>query len=204
MDAVPDRVRAVRDARFKYLRNYQADLAYFRPLTFRDMFPVMKALWAGDEAGSLSVEQSFYFSAPRPDEELYDTVADPHEVRNLAGDPRYEQDLQRLRAALDDWLARVGDMAQRSETAMIETMWPGGRQPVTIAPSVVLTDAGVALTSDTVGASIGYRLNGVETDRPWLVYAAPVVVPVGAVLEAKAVRYGYAESAIARYAPAQP
>ena len=35
MDRVPDRVRAVRDARFKYIRNYMPELAYFRPLTFR-------------------------------------------------------------------------------------------------------------------------------------------------------------------------
>ena len=46
MDQVPDRVRAVRDQRYKYVRNYRSELPYFRALAFRDMFPVMQALWS--------------------------------------------------------------------------------------------------------------------------------------------------------------
>ena len=39
--------RAVRDQRYKYVRNYRSELPYFRALAFRDMFPVMQALWSG-------------------------------------------------------------------------------------------------------------------------------------------------------------
>ena len=91
MDAVPDRVRAVRDRRYKFIRNYASELAYFRPLQFRDMFPVMQALWAGHKNGTLAPLQEFYFTTPRPVEELYDTVLDPHEVNNLAADPRQKK-----------------------------------------------------------------------------------------------------------------
>ena len=65
MDLVVDRVRAVRDSRFKYIRNYLPELAYFRPLTFRDMFPVMAALWEGRAKATLNPVQAAYFDAPQ-------------------------------------------------------------------------------------------------------------------------------------------
>lgn len=199
MDDVPDRVRAVRDRRYKYIRNYMPEVAYFRPLTFRDMFPVMKELWAARRAGSLAPRQAFYFEAPRPAEELYDTAADPHEVRNLAGDPAHAETLARLRAEMDRWLAAVGDRSAEPEAEMIASMWPGGEQPVTAAPEAMLRVDGagprqVTLTSATPGASIGYRIAHSEPNRGWKLYRRPVVLPPGAVLEARAIRYGYAES----------
>ena len=158
MDAVPDHVRAVRDQRYKYIRNYQADLPYFRPLAFRDMFPVMQVLWQGNSAGTLSKEQRLYFAAPRPLEELYDTVRDPQEVVNLADEPKHAQTLLRLRDAMDAWIIRVGDKSSEDEGRMIEAMWPGGQQPVTQAPVIDMWDKQVLITSATPGASIAYRI----------------------------------------------
>jgi len=40
---------------------------------------------------------------------LYDTEADPHELQNLATDPRYAGELLRLRQQLADWRAATGD-----------------------------------------------------------------------------------------------
>ena len=98
----------------------------------------MQALWAGNEAGSLSAQQQFYFVSPRPLEELYDTLHDPQELVNLAGRPEHARTLRRMRGALDDWLARVGDKGAVDESDMIESMWPGGQQPVTDEPKIVL------------------------------------------------------------------
>ncbi len=50
--------------------------------------------------------------APRlPDEELYDTQTDPHEIKNLAASQESEHRaaLLRLRAALQVWLTETGD-----------------------------------------------------------------------------------------------
>ena len=54
---------------------------------------------------------------PFPVEQLYDAVADPHEVQNLAesDDPAHRDALIRLRAALDTWLAETGDLGQWPE-----------------------------------------------------------------------------------------
>ena len=212
MDAVPDYVRAVRDQRFKYIRNYQADLPYFRPLVFRDMFPVMQALWQGRSAVTLTEEQRFYFAAPRPLEELYDTAKDPQELVNLANQPRHAQTLHRLRDAMDAWIIRVGDRSSEDEGRMIEAMWPGGQQPVTQVPVIDMRDQQVLITSATPGASIAYRIE--EQDfaaklfggsGAWQLYRQPFpAATLGeAVIVAKAVRYGYAESAEATFALAR-
>jgi hypothetical protein len=52
-------------------------------------------------------------------EELYDTQADPHEIRNLAGSsrPEHREALGRLRAVLEVWLTETGDLGQFSEPA---------------------------------------------------------------------------------------
>src|SRR5204862_2652376 len=50
------------------------------------------------------------FFQKKPVEELYDTQADPWEIKNLAGDPTHEGTLQRLRALLRDWQLGIQDL----------------------------------------------------------------------------------------------
>jgi len=200
MDNVPDRVRAIRDERYKYIRNLMPQVPYFRPLPFRDMFPIMQALWDGSRDHSLNAVQSFYFTAPRPTEELYDTQSDPDEVTNLAADPGYAEVLTRMREAMDEWLATLPQWASEDEAAMVESMWPGGVQPVTAAPEIrIAAETGqVSLTASTPGASIGYRIAGSADEGRWLLYSEPFEVRPGDSVEAKAVRYGYRESTVSR------
>jgi len=47
--------------------------------------------------------------AKRPAEELYDVAKDPHQIRNVAGQPEYAEARKRLRAELDRWLGETGD-----------------------------------------------------------------------------------------------
>ncbi len=199
MNEISDRVRTVRDKRYQYIRNYMPELPYFRPLSFRDMFPVMQELWRGHRQQTLTAAQAFYFTAPRPPEELYDTLTDPFEVHNLADDPGYVHILTRLRGEMDRWEETVGDRSNEPEKAMIARMWPGQKQPVTAPPEIKLTTGKggtltVALDSATPGASIGYRLGFPGREMPWQLYSQPVRLPEGGRLEAKAVRYGFTES----------
>ncbi len=80
-------------------------------------------------------------------------------------------------------------------------MWPGGVQPLTGAPFIrsVLDPTGkltVELQSLTGGASLGYRVNAKNAAAPWALYVRPFDVRPGDRVEAKAIRYGYRESAI--------
>ncbi len=45
----------------------------------------------------------------RPAEELYDLKKDPHQIRNLAGQPEYEAAQKELRAQLDHWMQDSAD-----------------------------------------------------------------------------------------------
>ena len=91
-------------------------------------------MWRLHLSGELDETQSLMFRYPRPVEELYDTEADPHEIRNLAADPAQGADLARLREALDDWLREVGDLGEMSESEMVRQWYPDGEQPQTAAP----------------------------------------------------------------------
>ena len=48
--------------------------------------------------------QQRLFEAPRARLELYDLVADPWELRNLAGDPRYANDVRDLAGVPQKWM----------------------------------------------------------------------------------------------------
>ena len=194
MDEVPDRQRAVRDRRFKYIRNDDPEKPGARPLAFRQNLDMMEELWSLWESGSLDSTAARWFE-PRAPEELYDTWNDPHEIENLAGDPAHAATLERLRSALDAWLARTEDWGAIPETELAERFWPGGVEPVTPPPSVEVQRAGaggvrVSLTCSEPGASLGYRVDGGR----WRLYQEPLELRDGETLTAKAVRYGWRES----------
>lgn len=195
--------RSVRDARFQYLVNRMPERPLLEHDDFRDRMPSMQELWRLHAEGRLTPLQESQFAAPRPPEELYDMVADPDQTRNLARDPTHSKELERLRAALAEFEATTPDLSRESERAMAERMWPELKQPKTDTPVATRVEASdgpaIALVCATPGASIGYRFSDDSPDR-WRLYVGPVRPRTGAAIEVKAVRYGYAESAVAEVA----
>ncbi len=211
-DEAYDMVRAVSDGRFKYIRNYYPLQPYVLWIPYRNNSPIMQELLRLYAEGGLEGPQKNWFQFPRPAEELYDTQADPFELNNLANDPEYANQLNRLRQALDAWRAETRDMGDISEEAMIAQMWPGGVQPVTATPIILphnsmdARDAKVEpggtfdspvtiqIHCPTQGASIAYTTETGEKPR-WLLYTGPLTIKEGTTtLRAKAIRYGYKES----------
>jgi hypothetical protein len=195
MNAVPDRRRAVRDARFKYIRNDHVGEPGARPQPWRDVQNGMRAMWTLHAAGRLTGPAALWFE-PRLREELYDTRSDPYELANLADDPAHASELGRLRDALDTWLDRTWDCATIPEAELRERSWPGGVEPVTPPPVILLDHTRVTLETTEPGASLGYRRIGGGGDTRWQLYNAPFHARAGERIEAKAVRYGWAESAV--------
>lgn len=189
IDEVPDRQRAVRDARFKYIRSWHPDLPGGHPLSFRDDLESARELRALHAAGRLDPLQSLWFE-PVGEERLYDTRDDPHELRDLSADADHAEVLARMRTALDAWLVRVGDAASTPEDEMAAAFWPGGAAPVTATPQARLDDGVVRATCATPGASIGVR----RGEGDWELYTGGVAAPSGAEFAFKAVRYGWDES----------
>lgn len=110
-----DRVRAVRTERFKYIRNDYPDLAG-TPSADAGRSPTMDAIRRLHKAGQLTSLQSRIFQAPRPAEELYDVIADPNEMNNLANNPRYAKTLAELRTRLKRWGEETNDVMPARRT----------------------------------------------------------------------------------------
>lgn len=195
-DEVDDRVRSVRGERFKYIRNYSPEKALFQHMWYRDIQQSMRAIWRGDAEGTLNETQAQYLK-PRAIEELYDLDVDPYEINNLANNPEYAAQLAELSTEMDRFQAEFGDMGALDEDEMIEAMWPGKVQPVTVAPVGKWHEDAVIFSSETEGASIGYRISQEAVPASgWHLYTSAIKLNKGQTMEAKAVRYGYKESGI--------
>ncbi|WP_159887787.1 sulfatase-like hydrolase/transferase [Paenibacillus puerhi] len=206
-----DMVRAVRDRRFKYIRNYHPEKPYLSWVRFSHQHPMFQELWRLQLAGQLEGDKQLLMQNKRPPEELYDCENDPYEIRNLAGDPAYKETLERLSTALDGWRDRYDVWGDVPEAQMVAQMWPGGEQPQTAAPLFIPINStlpgmipssggeyqeptAVFLHCATQGASIAYTTEECEEPR-WQLYTGPIRLNPGTtLLRAKAVRIGYKDS----------
>ena len=111
-----DHARAVRDQRYKYIRNYFNDLPNTPPADAvrSETFQLMRRHYM---EGTLPASQTQCFVTPRPREELYDVLSDPHELRNLAADARHQDTLARFRDALRAWELETNDTVPQLRTA---------------------------------------------------------------------------------------
>jgi arylsulfatase A-like enzyme len=58
------------------------------------------------------------FLPDTPIVELYETAADPDGMKNLAGDPAYQAEFDRLYAALRQWSKDIGDTAMKYDSQL--------------------------------------------------------------------------------------
>ena len=119
MDETYDRIRAVRDRRYKYIRNFHPELPYAQRISYMEEMPTMQEWRRLHRAGELEGAQQLFFAETKPREELYDTEQDPHEIRNLAADPAYGAKLKQMRQALDEWMHETDDLGEIPEQELI-------------------------------------------------------------------------------------
>jgi N-sulfoglucosamine sulfohydrolase len=118
MDEQTDLSRGVRDARFKYIRNYFPHLAWGRGLAYLYRMPAMQS-WAREyEAGRLDPVQRRFFE-PKPMEELYDVASDPWEIDNLAAAPEHAERLARMRELLRGDMLALRDAGLLHEVELL-------------------------------------------------------------------------------------
>jgi uncharacterized sulfatase len=200
MDETLDIIRAVRDKRYKYIRNYRPDLPYAQDITYMNEMPTMKEWRRLAAAGELKGPPAIFFQPTKPVEELYDCEADPHEIHNLAGDPQHADVLARLRAAHEKWREDTGDLGLIPEAELMQQRRPGGKWAVTANPEITVAEGKATIRCATEGASIAYRVNKdipAGDGRRWLLYTGPVAVSAGDAIQAQACRLGYRDSEIA-------
>ncbi len=119
MDERCDNVRAIRDTKLLYIRNYMPYAPWGQHLNY---LWKMKATQAWEqyflEGKTNSVTGRFF--GTKPMEELYETSIDPDNVNNLIDDPRYAKDVARLSDALDQWQLEKFDSGLLPESEVVK------------------------------------------------------------------------------------
>jgi N-sulfoglucosamine sulfohydrolase len=197
MDGQYDMVRAVRDKKYKYIRNYKPEQPVYQDIEFRkNGVNTMKELIRLRDLGQLNETQMIWFRPTKPLEELYDCEADPHEINNLAANPEYRDILKELRKAHLAWMDDIGDLGQLSEKEMVWRMWPGGVQQETTVPVISYENNMITISSQTKGASIGFKINAKDPNSRsnWTVYTDPFNTDSGDTIYVTAHRIGFKPS----------
>ncbi len=122
MDEALEFMRAARDERYKYIRNFEPLRPYAQHIDYMDMMPTLVDLRRLHVEGKLNPVQSLWFQPTKPFEELYDTESDPHETRNLAALPEHQERLARMRTALEAWQVEVGDTSLIPEPILYQRL----------------------------------------------------------------------------------
>ena len=111
IDETQVRLRSVHDNRYHYIRNFTPGAGFQTLNRYKEkcflVKPLMRDLYA---EGKLSGPPADLMK-PFPNEMLYDTHSDPHEINNLADSniQEHQDALNRLRAALDTWMVSTND-----------------------------------------------------------------------------------------------
>ena len=139
-----DLVRTLRKGRFEYVRNYQPfnfdglqNNYRYRMLAFAEWRQLF-------QAGKLNPIQRQFFEA-RPAEMLFDIETDPHETRNLAGDPQYSTVLKDMRDRLSQRVKSMPDLSLYPESHLVDEAFEnpvafGQRHRTEIAQLVDIAD----------------------------------------------------------------
>jgi uncharacterized sulfatase len=146
VDEAFDTARSVRDARWLYIRNYRPELSWAQPERYSDASAFRRELLAGVRAGRLGQGPTAWLAPQRAPEELYDTAADPGQLRNVAGDPAHAATLERMRGALRRWLLDVRDAAFLTEEEALaragtRSLYAMARDPQTYPLEAILAAA---------------------------------------------------------------
>ena len=114
------RFRTVRDARYRYIRNFTPDRPFLQANAYKEkQYPVWNLLKELDAQGRLTPTQKFLTAPTMPPEELYDLEADPYEIQNLAASsrPEHQAALKRLRGLVEQWIVDTNDQGREFESA---------------------------------------------------------------------------------------
>lgn len=196
LDNYYDMVRAVSDGRYKYIRNFMPDKAYYFDIKYRLQMDMMQELCELHDNEMLSMEQARFFDDQKPLEELYDTNNDPHELINLANNEAYAEKLQEFRQVLYNWQIKYGDYGFVEEKNLRKYFWAGDEQPITDKPTVTIEGSKVELKCDNQNATMVYSFtqNDVESGDTYNIYSKPIIIGESGILKCRSERYGFKPS----------
>lgn len=119
MDERYDMMRSVVDRRWLYIHNFRPDLPYVQRLDYQFKARGYQS-WARMAAEGKLTPATAQFWGTKPTEELYDMLADPDNVKNLASDPAQRETLERMRMALQRHTIAINDNGFMPEGSALE------------------------------------------------------------------------------------
>lgn len=126
MDERCDNVRAIRDRKFLYIRNYMPYAPWGQHLNYLWTMRATVAWEQHHRDGKTDAITGRFFGV-KPMQELYDTSTDPDNVHNLIDDPQYAKEVTRLSKALDAWQIKHFDSALIPESEMVKRSEESGK-----------------------------------------------------------------------------
>jgi len=199
-DEYTDRIRSIRNKQFLYLKNYFPGLPKYKDVGYRKNIPMMNEMLLLNQKKQLTPVQSIWFGT-KTTEELYDCKADPHNLRNLANNPKYSKILKAFRKEMISRNKHYVDLGQLPESELLKKMWPNNKQPKTALVSIKISGKEIVLSSSTKGASIAYILSNnpdlkLDYNNNWKLYSKPITKNTHLYIYTIAERIGYKESPI--------
>ncbi len=117
-DMTLDRIRSIRTRNYNYIRNYMPEKPYTQHNDYiKASYPTYSVMTELYAQGKLQGPELVFMTGRKPEEELYDVLADPHEVNNLASSSAHQHVLRAMRAKVEEWVDRMDDKGRISEPA---------------------------------------------------------------------------------------
>jgi len=117
------RMRTVRDAHYRYIRNFTPETPLLAPNNYKErQYPMWNLIKELNGRGELTPAQAALCAPRLPEEELYDLQTDPFETNNLAtsSNSDHQATLKRLRGVLEQWIVDTDDQGRFPEAANAE------------------------------------------------------------------------------------
>ncbi|MCB1122175.1 MAG: sulfatase [Verrucomicrobiae bacterium] len=125
-DEALQRIRSVRNHRFRYIRNFMPEHPYMAIHRYKEeIYPVIPLMRRLHAEGQLTGYPLALMTERLPDEELYDLENDPYEIHNLAtsSSSEHQHILREMRAALNHWIYETNDQGRIPEPPEVLKYW---------------------------------------------------------------------------------
>ncbi|MCM8532177.1 MAG: sulfatase [Lentisphaeraceae bacterium] len=119
MDERCDNVRAIRNKKYLYIRNYMPYAPTGQHLNFLWRMTATQVWEREHKAGRTDSVTGRFFDT-KPMEELYDTSKDPDNVNNLINNPEMKPIIAEMRTTLNDWQVQHFDSALLPESEVVK------------------------------------------------------------------------------------
>lgn len=118
-------IRSVRDEKFQLILNLDPAAKFQTTIDEKKWFRGWETL---AKAGDKKAAETLARYSHRPAVELYDIIADPYQLNNIAADPKHADTIVRLRGTLETWMEEQGDKGMETELSAFTRMMSGNEE----------------------------------------------------------------------------